>query len=141
MCEAVLTGAREGKIGAGTIKAIAAYLGIGYATVYEWMGKFPDFAEAVTRARGITDEDVVSALRDRSIGYTMQLSEERVTKEGAIVQLTKDVHVPGDTTAASFWLKNRQRKDWTEKTEVEIKGNFADQVEAYLATKQKANDA
>jgi hypothetical protein len=138
MCETVLTGAREGQIGAGTIKAIAAYLGIGYATVYEWMGKYPDFAEAVTRARGITDEDVVSALRNRSIGYTMTLNEQRVTKDGGVVDLAKDVHVPGDTAAAVFWLRNRNRKDWSDKTEITITGNFADQVEAYLAGKQKA---
>jgi ClpP class serine protease len=137
MCEAVLRGARDGQIGAGTIKAIAAYLDIDYSTVYDWMGKHGDFAEAITRARGITDEDVESALRRRATGYEVTLVEQRVDKEGNVHDLKKDVHLPADTAAATFWLKNRDPKRWADKTQVEVTSDFAEQVEAFLATQRK----
>jgi hypothetical protein len=46
-----------------------------------------------------------------------------------LVTLTpiQKIHAP-DTTAAIFWLKNRQSKQWREKQEVEHTGNLFDSL-------------
>jgi hypothetical protein len=129
--------ADDGALGAATIKTIAKYLGVNASSVYLWMANHSSFSEAIAHARGLADEDVVSALHERSKGYTMTLNEQRVNKDGQVVELAKDVHVPADTAAATFWLKNRQRKDWTDTTKVEVTSDFAEQVEAILRAKRE----
>ena len=146
MATALRLAADAGTLGAATANEIAKELGIHASTVYDWM-KHEDFAEAFTYARTRADREIESALFKKARGFdftettkTTKEGGKRAEKEGApmteVTESVKQVYVPPDTAAAVFWLKNRQRKDWTDKTEVEVTGNFADQVEAYLASKQ-----
>lgn len=45
-------------------------------------------------------------------------------------------HIPADTTAAIFWLKNRRPKDWRDKQEHELTGKDGKPIETTVNTKE-----
>ena len=138
MIDTLIAAAEGETLGAATINEIAAALGVSKTSVYDWAHQHKEFAEAIARVRRLADAAVESALRKKAIGYTVEIAEQRVTKDGDVVDLKKDVHVPSDTAAASFWLKNRDPDRWSDKQKLEVSGDFADQVEAYMKAKRDA---
>lgn len=136
--------ADAGTLGAATAREVAAELDVHPSTVYQWITDHAAFSEAFTYARQQTDRLVESALFKKARGFDFT-ETTKTTKEGGkekdslatVTETVKQVYVPPDTAAAVFWLKNRDPDRWAEKTKVEINGNFADQVEAYLASKRK----
>lgn len=137
MIDTLIAAAEGDTLGAATIPDIAKVLGVSRASVYAWTQEHKDFLDAIVRVRKMADAEVESALRKRAIGYTVELAEQKVDKDGCVHDLKKDVHVAPDTPAAIFWLKNRDPERWSDKTKVEVTGDFADQVEAYLASQRK----
>lgn len=105
-----------------TQKQIADNLGINVDTLIEYKKKYPAFSEALKKGKEVVDIEVENALLKRALGYTITLCEEKVDKDGCVHNLKKDVHVPGDTTAQIFWLKNRRKAQWRDKVEVEKMG-------------------
>lgn len=108
-----------------TQKQIADNLGINVDTLIEYKKKYPDFSNALKKGKEVVDIEVENALLKRALGYTITLYEEKVDKDGCVHNLKKDVHVPGDTTAQIFWLKNRKPKNWKDKQNSE---NTSDDV-------------
>ena len=102
-----------------TQKQIADNLGINVDTLIEYKKKYPDFSNALKKGKEVVDIEVENALLKRALGYTITLYEEKVDKDGCVHNLKKDVHVPGDTTAQIFWLKNRKKAQWRDKVEYE----------------------
>ena len=79
------------------------------------------------KEKEVVDIEVENALLKRALGY--EYIEERVEsgKDGnkkfiKTVQVTK--HVPPDTTALIFWLKNRRPKNWRDKQQLEHSGSI-----------------
>jgi hypothetical protein len=99
---------------------VADGLEISVATLYRWKGKFPQFCEALKAGKSIADERVERSLYHKAIGYTFD-SEKVFQFQGSIVRAATREHVPPDTTAAIFWLKNRRAEQWRDKTEVHHK--------------------
>ena len=52
------------------------------------------------------------------------LRKQKVTKDGDVVDIEEEVHIPPDTTAQIFWLKNRKKAQWRDKVEVEKMGTI-----------------
>lgn len=75
-----------------TIEDIAANMGIGKTTIYEWMKKSTNIANALKIGREQADNIIENALFNKAKG--------------------------GDVTAMIFWLKNRRSDRWREKREV-----------------------
>ena len=73
----------------------------------------------------------------RALGYTITIVEQKLDKEGCVRTLEKDVHVPGDTTAQIFWLKNRRKQQWRDKVEVETNGEELNKVKELLGKIQE----
>ena len=48
--------------------------------------------------------------------------------DGGVVQVPYEIEYPPDTQAASLWLRNRRKRDWRDKHEVEV----AEPVESLL---------
>ena len=107
--------AENGLIG----KQIAHNIGINHTTLYDWMKKFPELAEAIRNGRKVMDEQVESSLLKRAMGY--EYVEEAWGKnqlgEMVIVKRVVKMQAP-DVTAQIFWLKNRQPELWRDKVEV-----------------------
>ena len=108
---------------------LARYFGIAESTLYEWKLKYPDFAEAIKNGREIADQEVAQSLRKRAMGY-----KQKVTKvmqyQGVPIKVEVEEEVPPDTTAAIFWLKNRQGKNWRDKQEIALTAEVEPDMEA-----------
>ena len=100
---------------------IAQNIGVGERTFSEWVIRFPAISAALKKGKEPVDIQVENALLKRALGYDY---EEKITEveeyangktKRHIRTVTK--HVPGDTTAQIFWLKNRKPKQWREKQE------------------------
>ena len=103
--------AREGL----TDEQMAKNIGIATSTFYNWEKKSIEFLEALKRGKEVVDFEVENALLKKALGYTITIEEEKLDKYGDVHTLKKDVHVPGDTTAQIFWLKNRKPDKWRDK--------------------------
>lgn len=106
-----------------TYEQIAKNMGIGLTTLKEWRQKDSTIATTLKKGREVADYEVENALFKRATGYTIQIKEQKIDKDGCVHDLVKDVHVPGDTTAQIFWLKNRKPIEWREKQEISVNTN------------------
>lgn len=93
---------------------ICKIVSIGESTLNEWKLKDAEFAESLKEAKIKSDADVEKSLRKRAMGY--DVVETLVDKKGEQFQTNK--HIPPDTTACIFWLKNRQSERWRDTHEV-----------------------
>ena len=101
-----------------TQQQIANNLGISIDTLIENKKKYSEFNDALKKGKEVVDFEVENALLKKALGYTITLNKQKVTKDGDVVDITEEVHVPPDTTAQIFWLKNRKKEQWREKVEV-----------------------
>lgn len=101
-----------------TDEQIAKNIGINRTTLYDWKKKEVNIADALKKGKEVIDFEVENALLKKALGYTITLEEEKLDKDGCVHTLKKDVHIPPDTTAQIFWLKNRQVKKWRDKVEI-----------------------
>lgn len=100
-----------------TEEQIANNIGISRQSLWEWKKKKIDILNALKKGKEVVDIEVENALLKRALGYTITLKKQKVDKEGCVHDLLEDVHVPGDTTAQIFWLKNRRKQQWRDKVE------------------------
>lgn len=119
-----------------TDKEMADLFGITERTLNQWKKNFPEFLQSLKKGKSIADANVASKLYNRAIGYEFE------EKHFEIKQPKKDVppelieakrikkHVPADTTAAIFWLKNRQPEKWRDRKEVDANVNLSDELES-----------
>lgn len=101
---------------------IAKKMGVARSTLYEYMDKLPDIADAIKRGREPVDFQVENAMLKRALGYTtVETVEEVHTDENGtprkhVRKITKEV--PPDVGAQIFWLKNRKPELWRDKKEI-----------------------
>lgn len=101
-----------------TDEQIAKNIGINRTTLYDWKKKETNIADALKKGKEVIDFEVENALLKRALGYTITINEDKLDKDGRVHTLQKEVHIPADTTAQIFWLKNRKKEQWREKVEV-----------------------
>lgn len=119
-----------------TDEMIAQKIGIATGTLYEWIKKYPEFAEALKRGKAPVDTEVENKLLQRARGYEYdEITKERLPQYdangdliGYAMEETKRVtkQVLPDTTAQIFWLKNRRPDMWRDRREVkgELEGSI-----------------
>ena len=108
-----------------TDEQLAGKMGINPATLYDWKNKYPKISEALKKGKEVVDIQVENALLKRALGYDYQEQRiEKSDKDGTkIIQTIR--HIPADTTAQIFWLKNRRPDKWRDKPEVSALPNDA----------------
>ena len=116
-----LTGwARDGL----TDEQIAANIGINRCTLYDWLKRYDNISNAIKKGKEPVDTQVENALLRRALGYDYEETITEVEDLGGgktkkhVRRVTK--HVPPDTTAQIFWLKNRKPKQWRDKMEAAV---------------------
>ena len=97
---------------------MAGNMRINPATLYDWKKKYPQISQALKKGKEVVDIQVENALLKRALGYDFQEEKiEKSDKDGLkVVQTVK--HIPPDTTAQIFWLKNRRPDRWRDKPEL-----------------------
>lgn len=101
-----------------TDEQLAKFFEVHVSSIYEWKNVHPDFSEAIKNGKEVADAEIVMTLRKRAMGY--EVTEEKMEEsEHGLKKTVAGKHIPPDTTAMIFWLKNRQPKQWRDKQEVD----------------------
>jgi len=95
---------------------LAAFFEVDEATINRWKTKHPEFCKSLKRGKDLADAEVAEKLFKRATGYEHPDVDIKCY-EGQIIETEIIKHYPPDTTAAIFWLKNRQRAKWRDKVE------------------------
>lgn len=115
-----------------TEEQIAKNMGVSRSTLSDYKVKYPDILRAIKNSKEVADREVENALFNKATGYTVKLkkpmkvrhveydevSGRKVAEYERIEYIEEEVHVPADTTAQIFWLKNRKPNDWRDKVTV-----------------------
>lgn len=106
---------------------LAEFFGVGERTIRTWKTEHEEFAKALSESKAIADAKVVRSLFERATGYSHPDTHISVHQgEVIITPITK--HYPPDTTAAIFWLKNRDPEHWRDRQEITGKDGGAIQT-------------
>ena len=121
-----------------TDEELARTMHISASTLYEWLKRFPEISEAVTRGRGGALVQIKNALFERAKGGThaeikaVKLRRREfdaktgrcVAEEEYIDYAREEKYFPPDTNAIKFWLTNRDPEHWSNKVELEGGGTL-----------------
>lgn len=101
---------------------MAEFFGVVEATINTWKQEHPEFLESIKSGKAVADAEVSAKLYHRATGY--EHADTHVSNYMGEVTLTPLIkHYPPETTAAIFWLKNRQPAKWRDRTDVQHSGN------------------
>ena len=108
---------------------IAHNMGCALSTLKEWKNRFQEIREALANGKEVADFVVENALYKKCLGYTVQLQRtfklkvvdydpetgKKIREREALAPGIEEIHVPADTVAQMFWLKNRKPAVWRDK--------------------------
>ncbi len=112
-----------------TDEEIAGKMEIAYSTLREWKKKYHQFEVALKKGKEVADVEIENSLFKRAKGYTVEIKKTFKVKRSEydketgkktadfeeLVEGKDEVHVPADTTAIMFWLRNRKPDTWRNK--------------------------
>lgn len=116
-----------------TDRDIAAFFEVTEQTINRWKLAHPEFCASIKVGKEAADERVVQSLYRKATGYSFD-SEKVFQNAGEIIRAPVVEHVPPSDTAAIFWLKNRRKDDWRDKSEVEH--GVTDELAAVIAARR-----
>ena len=136
-----------------TDEQIANNLGISVASFYNYKNENLEFLEALKKGKEVADYEVENALFKKALGYNAKIKKafkvkevlyengKRLKETERIEYAEDEVHIPADTTAQIFWLKNRKPSVWRDKQELEHKANngILEEMTEYFKKKADTN--
>ena len=112
-----------------TDEQIAEKLDISVASFYNYKNEHLEFFESLKKGKEVADYEVENALFKKALGYNAKVKKafkvkevlyengKRLKETERIEYAEDEVHIPADTTAQIFWLKNRKPNTWRDKQE------------------------
>jgi len=94
-----------------TDSEVADMLGIGLATLYRWKAEHPAFSRVFKLGKAEADDRVERSLYNRAVGYDYVAEKPVMTRHGQKTMRYR-AHVPPDTAAGVWYLKNRKPDRW-----------------------------
>lgn len=128
-----------------TDEQIANNIGISRSTLFEWRKNNQDISNALKKGKEVVDIEVENALLKKAIGYNVPIQKafkvkdiiyengKKVRETERIEYAEEEIHVPADTTAQIFWLKNRKKVQWRDKVEYEANTDELNKVKELLS--------
>lgn len=111
-----------------TDREVAEFFGIAERTLYGWQQAHPKFLKALKLGKEAADARVEKSLYRRALGYSFDAVKiMQFRGEGVVVPYEQ--HVPPDTAACMFWLRNRRRDKWRDKINHEHSGKDGGAIE------------
>lgn len=123
------------RLGATDIE-LAGFFGVDVRTIYRWKVECDEFCQALKTGKDLADERVERSMFARATGYEHEEVDIRVVN-GEIVQTPIRKYYPPDTTACIFWLKNRRKDTWRDKTETTVTNRYESLSDSELDDKIK----
>ena len=106
-----------------TDRDLADFFGVAINAIWRWSTKYPEFRSALKSSKESADERVERSLYQKACGYTFDAVKIFMpASHNEPVYAKYREHVPPDTTACIFWLKNRQPNQWRERVQQEHVG-------------------
>jgi DNA-binding XRE family transcriptional regulator len=116
-----------------TNEDLAKYFEVSHQTINTWFTEHPSFLDAIKKGREDADANVAKSLYQRALGYSHKAKKIFAdAKSGEVVEVEYTEQYPPEVAAAIFWLKNRQRDKWRDKTHVENEVKVTNMSEAEL---------
>jgi hypothetical protein len=130
-------GRRLALLGATDVE-MSEFWGVTEKTLNNWKSAHPGFLQALKDGKAMADGKVVESLYRRALGYSHD-AVKILQYEGNPIEVPYTEHYAPDTTACIFWLKNRQREKWRDKTDHEHSGTVGvvELIEQVAAERQK----
>lgn len=100
---------------------MADFFEVSVVTLNAWKIEHPEFLKSIKDAKEVADNRVERSLYQRAVGYTFDAVKIQQF-QGEVIQTPYKEHVPPDTTAQIFWLKNRRKDQWRDKQDHEVTG-------------------
>jgi len=110
------------KLGA-TDAELADFFEVTETTINNWKEAHPAFFESIKKGKILADAEIGERLYQRAMGYEHQDVDIKMY-EGQIITTELTKYYPPDTTAAIFWLKNRQPQKWRDRKEFGVDGKI-----------------
>lgn len=101
-----------------TDKDLAAFFEVDESTINNWKLEHPEFLESIKKGKVQADAEVANRLYRRAMGFKHK-AVKFFQDKGEILKKEYTEIYPPDTTAAIFWLKNRQPQVWRDKQEID----------------------
>jgi hypothetical protein len=103
-----------------TDRELAELLGVSLSALGKWKRQREDFCSALKVGKAEADSRVERSLYERATGYSynaVKIFLPYGSREPVYAPYVE--HVPPDTTAAIFWLKNRNPAQWRDAWQLE----------------------
>lgn len=118
---------------------LAKFFEVEVTTVNNWKINHPEFFESIKNGKEIADAQVASRLFKKATGYERE--EDKIFQfQGTPVVVPTEVHYQPDTTAAIFWLKNRQPSKWRDTQNIELTGANGGPIEVQSVNAMSDDD-
>ncbi|WP_240415013.1 transposase [Paenibacillus periandrae] len=112
-------------------RQIAKNLNIAYSTFNLYKDKYSELSEALKKSKEEADYEVTNSLNRAANGFEyFEETQELINGEWQVTKRTKKVQPP-NVTAAIFWLKNRDPKNWRDKQHINHSGGVVSTVVDY----------
>ena len=120
------------KMGA-TNAELADFFKVSIRTIERWSSQNEAFCRALKAGKAEADNRVERSLYERAVGYSYDSEIVKINADGAVHRAETREHVPPDTTAAIFWLKNRDPKNWRDKRETDLNHGVKDEIGEFFS--------
>lgn len=104
-----------------TDSQLADFFDVAVSTISLWKVQHSEFSDALKVSKEEADAKVEQSLYRRALGYECDEVDIRVVMNQVVQTPVRKIYPP-DTTAAIFWLKNRQPVQWRETKAIELTG-------------------
>jgi hypothetical protein len=101
-----------------TDRELAELFDVSLSAIEKWKRQREDFRNAL-KSKAEADARVERSLYERATGYSYETVKICRNKNGNVVKVPYQEHVPPDVTACIFWLKNRDPAHWRDAWQVE----------------------
>jgi hypothetical protein len=101
---------------------IAGFFDTCTEVVRRWKAEYPAIADAFKTGKDQADERVERSFFHKAVGYTYD-AIKIFNDKGVITKVPYVEHMPPDTVAGIFWLKNRRPEAWRDRREIVATGD------------------
>ena len=108
-----------------TTKQVAELFSVSASAIYSWRNTYPEFKKAMDAGRDVYNlATAETCLQKRLGGYFYNEITSRMVGVGADAKMQEvkvvKRHVPPDTNALKFFLKNRNKERWPDKQDIPV---------------------